>query len=150
MADINVLIVVDGIFSLTTTYPIVTSDPTYGPDAWFTLSHLISTLRNNPSPTFTVDTASRGFNAAGNFPNSDDNFANNITNTVPDPDATIAGPFHFDDPSINLAVYDELWLFGEEGYDGFPVGPPDPATGEYGGLTESELTALTNFMQAGG
>ena len=78
MSDIRVLIVVDGIFSLTTTYPIdptvppfgPESDPTFGPDAWFTLSHLINTLRNSPSPTFTVDTASRGFNAAGNFPNS--------------------------------------------------------------------------------
>jgi len=158
MSDIRVLIVVDGIFSLTTTYPIdptvppfgPESDPTYGPDAWFTLSHLINTLRNSPSPTFTVDTASRGFNAAGNFPNPADSFANNMTNTVLDPDATIAKPFHFDDPSINLAVYDEIWLFGEEGYDGFAVGPPDPATGEYGGLTQSELAAITNFMQDGG
>jgi hypothetical protein len=151
MSDIRVLIVVDGILSLTTTYPIdptkppfaPESDPTFGPDAWFTLSHLINTLRNSPSPTFTVDTASRGFNAAGNFPAS-------ITNTVPDPDATIAGPFHFDDPSINLAVYDEIWLFGDEGYDGEAIGPPDPATGEPGGLTDSELAAITNFMQAGG
>src|SRR5271166_6106382 len=115
MSDIRVLIVVDGIFSLTTNYPIdptvppfgPESDPTFGPDAWFTLSHLIDTLRKSPSPTFAVDTASRGFNAAGNFPNS-------ITNTVPDPDATIAGPCHFDDPSINLSDYDEIWLFGDE------------------------------------
>ena len=148
MSDIRVLIVVDGIFSLTTTYPIAPTkppfapenDPTFGPDAWFTLSHLITTLRNSPSPTFTVDTASRGFNAAGNFPNSP-LFQNLITNTVPDPDATIAGPFHFDDPSIDLTVYDEIWLFGDEGYDGQPIGPPDPATGEPGGLTDSELLA---------
>lgn len=148
MSDIRVLIVVDGIFSLTTTYPIdpsvppfgPESDPTFGPDAWFTLSHLINTLRNSPSPTFTVDTASRGFNAAGNFPNA-------ITNTVPDPDATIVGPFHFDDPSVNLSDYDEIWLFGDEGYDGEPVGP---GAGEPGGLTDSELTALTKFMDNGG
>jgi hypothetical protein len=151
VSDIRVLIVVDGIFSLTTTYPIdptlppfaPESDPNFGPDAWFTLSHLISTLRNSPSPTFTVDTASRGFNAAGNFPD-------NITNTAPDPDATIAGPFHFDDPSINLSDYDEIWLFGDEGYDVSPVGPLDPTTGEPGGLTDSELAAITKFMQAGG
>ena len=73
-----------------------------------------------------------------------------ITNTVPDPDATIPGPFHFDDPSVNLADYDEIWLFGDEGYDGQPVGPADPATGEPGGLTDSELAAITNFMQDGG
>lgn len=159
MSDIRVLIVVDGIFSLTTTYPIdptqppfgPESDPTFGPDAWFTLTHLISTLRNSTSPTFTVDTASRGFNAAGSFPDK-------ITNTEPDPSATIAGPFHFDDPNINLADYDEIWLFGDEGYDGAPVGPqagpPDPMTGELtgepGDLTDSELAAITNFMQAGG
>jgi hypothetical protein len=151
MSDIKVLIVVDGIFSLTTTYPIdpsvspfgPESNPKYGPDAWFTLSHLISTLRNSPSPTFTVDTASRGFNAAGNFPAS-------ITNSVPDPDATIPGPFHFDDPSVNLLDYDEIWLFSDEGYDGGQVGPIDPTTGEPGGLTASELTAITKFMEAGG
>jgi hypothetical protein len=148
VSDIRVLIVVDGIFSLSTTYPIdptvppfgPESDPTFGPDAWFTLSHLINTLRNSSSPTFTVDTASRGFNAAGNFPAA-------ITNTVPDPDATIPGPLHFDDPSINLSDYDEVWLFGDEGYDGSPVGP---GPGEPGGLTDSELAALTTFMDNGG
>ena len=160
MSDIRVLIIVDGIFSLTTTYPIDPTVPpfgpesntTFGPDAWFTLSHLISTLRNSPSPTFTVDTASRGFNAAGNFPNSLTNpqYINAITNTVPDPDATIPGPFHFDDPSVNLSDYDEIWLFSDEGYDGQPIGPADPTTGEPGGLTASELAAITNFMQAGG
>ena len=124
MSDIRVLIVVDGIFALTTTYPIdptkppfgPEADPTYGADAWFTLSHLIDTLRDRPSPTFTVDTASRGFNAAGNFPGA-------ITNTVADPNATLKGPdhpFHFDDPSVDLMVYDEIWLFGDEGYDGAP------------------------------
>src|ERR1035438_1070160 len=99
MSDINVLIVVDGIFSLSTKYPIdptippfgPESDPTFGPDAWFTLSHLISTLRNSTSPTFNVDTASRGFNAAGNFD------AGTIVNTTPDPNATLPGPFHFAD-----------------------------------------------------
>jgi len=149
MSDIRVLIVVDGIFSLTTTYPIdptvapfaPESDPDFGPDAWFTLSHLINTLRNSPSPTFTVDLASRGFNAAGNFPNA-------ITNTTPDPYATIPGPFHFD--AVDLTVYDEIWLFGDEGYDGSPVGPPVGGTGEPGGLTNSELAAITKFMAGGG
>ena len=152
MSDINVLIVVDGIFALTTTYPIdptkppfgPEADPTYGADAWFTLSHLINTLRNSPSPTFNVDTASRGFNAAGNFPSA-------ITNTVADPNATLPGPFHFDDPSVDLTVYDEIWLFSDEGYDGTPIGPiGPPGPVEPGGLTDSELAAITKFMQAGG
>src|SRR6516162_8713411 len=149
MSDLRVLIVVDGIFSLTTTYPIdptvppfgPEADPTYGADAWFTLSHLIKTLRNNPSPTFTVDTASRGFNAAGNFD------AGTIVNTVPDPDATLAGPFHFDDPNVDLSVYDEIWIFSDEGYDGGPIGPAGP--GDPGGITDSELTAITKFMDGG-
>ncbi len=104
MADISILIVVDGIFSLTTTYPInptvppcgPEADPTYGPDPWFTVSHLISTLRNSSSPTFAVDPASRGFNAAGAFENEA------LTNATADPDATLKGPepsnptpFHF-------------------------------------------------------
>jgi hypothetical protein len=158
MADIKVLIVVDGIFSLTTTYPIdptvapfgPESNPNFGPDAWFTLSHLINTLRNNASPTFAVDTASRGFNAAGAFPGS-------ITNSTPDPDATIStsAPFRFDDPIVNLHDYDEIWLFGDEGNDdGAPVGPTiaDPTVGpaEPGSLTFSELAKLTEFMDAGG
>ena len=42
------------------------------------------------------------------------------------------------------ADYDEIWLFGDEGYDGGPVGP---GAGEPGGLTDSELTALTKFMR---
>ncbi len=160
MSDIRVLIVVDGIFSLTTTYPIdptvppfgPEADPTFGPDAWFTLSHLINTLRNSASPTFTVDTASRGFNAAGTFPD-------NITNTTPDPYATLKGPdpnnptpFHFDDPGLDLTVYDEIWLFGDEGYDGgTPIGPvPAPGTAEPGRLSDSELAKITAFMNAGG
>lgn len=152
MSDINVLIVVDGIFNLTTTYPIATSDPTFGPDAWFTVSHLINTLRTSTSPTFNVDTASRGYNTAGSF-------AAGIVNTTPDPNATIKGPnpssptpFHFDDPGLDLTIYDEIWIFSDEGYDGqdTPVGPPLGGTGEPGGLTDSELAAITNFMQQGG
>jgi hypothetical protein len=159
MADVRVLIVVDGIFSLTTTYPIdptvppfgPETDTNYGPDAWFTLSHLMNTLNSNPSPTFQVDTASRGFNAAGNFDNG------TITNTTADPDATIPGAFHFDDPSINLFAWDEIWLFGDEGYDdagiassAFKVGPQVGGTGEPGGLTNSELAAITKFRSMPG
>jgi hypothetical protein len=127
--------------------------PDFGPDPWFTLSHLISTLRNSTSPTFSVDTASRGFNAAGNFPNSLTNppNQNNITNTVADANATLSGPFHFDDPGVDLTVYDEIWLFSDEGYDGTPIGPiGPPGPVEPGGLTDSELAAITKFMQAGG
>jgi hypothetical protein len=153
VADINVLIVVDGIFSLTPVYPIpITApgyDPTYAADAWFTLSHLIATLGS----AFSVDTASRGYNVGDAFVDG------TIVNTTSDPDATLKGPdpsnptpFRFDDPSVNLLAYDEIWLFGFEGYDfkTAQVGPPDPTTGEPGGLTSSELAAITQFMEAGG
>jgi len=144
MSDIKVLIVVDGIFDLTTSYPIsgTQAGTAYGPDAWFTVSHVICTLRNSTSPTFTVDTASRGWNAAGNFD------ASAIVNTVPDPNATISGPFRFD--TTDLTIYDEIWLFGFEGLDGsYTLGPLD-STGEYGGISQSELAAITNFMEQGG
>ncbi|WP_347986203.1 hypothetical protein [Methylomonas sp. AM2-LC] len=149
MSNIKILIVVDGIFNLTTTYPANFTDANYGPDAWFTLSHLILTLRG---AGFVVDTASRGFNVAGNF----DNEA--LVNSVADPAATLKGPdpsnptpFRFDDPSVDLHFYDELWLFGFEGVDGtgFRVGP-GAMTAEPGALTDSELAAITAFMQAGG
>lgn len=143
--SIRVLIVVDGIFNLTTTYPAPFTDTAYGPDAWFTVSHLIKTLSG---AGFLVDTASRGFNIPGNF----DNQA--VVNTVVDPSSIINGatptkPFRFDDPDVDLLAYDEIWLFGFEGIDGesFIVGP---GSGEPGGLADSELAAITTFMSGGG
>jgi hypothetical protein len=150
MADIKVLIVVDGIFNLTTKYPIDAPAIPYGPDAWFTLSNLIKTLRGSTSPTFLVNTASRGFNPA----NANDN--GTITNATADVNATIKGPnpdsptpFHFYD--LDLNVYDEIWLFGYEGYNGGQVGPVGTmGSSEPGGITDRELTAITKFMEAGG
>ncbi|GEM_PF-2106854 len=159
MSDIKILIVVDGIFSVTTTYPIDPtvppfgpgSDTAYGPDAWFTVSHLIKTLRNWPSPTFTVDTASRGFNLAQNFDNQTQGLPGpTVSNSFPDTDATLAGPFHFDDPGVNLLDYDEIWLFGFEGFDGGSAVGPTSGTVEPGRLSDSELAKITEFMDAGG
>lgn len=155
MADIKVLIVVDGVFNLwTKSYPHIPPNQNDSPDKWFTLSFLISALRNSPSPTFFVDTASRGFSVDGGFPQQND---------TPDPNATLKGPdpsnptpFRFDDPSVNLLDYDEIWLFGDLGNDGgVPAGPPftDPQSGnpgEPGRLSDGELAKLTEFMQAGG
>src|SRR6201995_2091733 len=50
MADIRVLVVVDGIFNL------ADADPS---DDTFTIKTFLDTLRNNPSPTIAVDTAHR-------------------------------------------------------------------------------------------
>jgi hypothetical protein len=155
VSDIRVLIVVDGIFNLSTTHPYQPPNPGDSPDGWFLLSFLITALRDSTSPTFFVDTANRGFSADG--------FLIPDNNNVPDPSATLKGPdpnnptpFRFDDPSVNLLDYDEIWLFGDSGYDGgAPVGPPftDPQSGqsgEPGRLTDSELAKITEFMQAGG
>jgi hypothetical protein len=146
MADIRVLIVVDGVFNLSTTYPYQSANPNDSPDEWFTLSFLIAALS---SPTFAVDTASRGFNGAGTFPN--------VTNDTPDPNATLKGPdpsnpipFRFDDPSVNLLDYDVIWLFSDEGYDGGVQAGPVSGTTEPGRLSDSELAKITEFMQAGG
>ena len=139
MATIRVLMVVDGIFNLSMNYPVAFTNQSYGPDAWFTISHLVKTLRASASPTFLVDTASRGFNAAGNEAN------NALVNSVPDPNATIQGAFRFDNPNINLANYDELWLFGFEGID---FGPFD--LGPLTFIADTELAAITQFMEGGG
>jgi hypothetical protein len=150
MADARILVVVDGIFNLTTEYPARTTDAFWGPDFWFTISHFISTLRNSTSPTFTVDTASRGFatvppdNLAAQF--------STMTNMTTDPAATVHGrdanqnpiPFRFDDPNVDLMRYDVLWLFGFEGYDGGILAGPGNV------IAPSELLAITQFMDAGG
>jgi hypothetical protein len=153
MSDIKVLIVVDGIFNLSTTYPYKPPNSKDSPDGWFTLSFLISALRNNPSPTFFVDTASRGFSVDGiKFPQQYDTA--DPSATWPTPSNPM--PFRFDYPSVNLLDYDEIWLFGDLGYDGgSPTGPPftDPQSGnpgEPGRLSDSELAKITEFMQAGG
>lgn len=132
MADIKVLIVVDGLFSLQNVYP----DPTQ-PDHFFTISHLVATLRASTTPTFSVDTANRGFNW----------YYNTNLNNQADPNATIANPnpFLFDDPHVDLSVYDEIWLIGYEGTNFQAVSPPALSF-----ISDSELAAITRFMDGGG
>src|ERR1700733_13995887 len=88
MSDARILIVVDGIFNLTTAYPAHATDTFWGPDFWFTISHFVSTLRNSTSPTFAVDTASRGF---ATVPSAGAGHFSTLTNTVSDPAATAHG-----------------------------------------------------------
>jgi hypothetical protein len=59
-------------------------------------------------------------------------------------------PFRFDDPSVYLFDYDEIWLFGDEGYDGGGPAGPQSGSSEPGRLSDSELAKITAFMQAGG
>jgi hypothetical protein len=88
MADIKILIVVDGIFRLGA------QDQT---DDTFTISNLISAL-GSTSPNISVETANR-----------------NDTVTTPDLTATIAGNFNFATTVPNLSVWNEIWMFGYSG-----------------------------------
>jgi hypothetical protein len=132
MADINVWVVVDGIFNLATAYP----DPAQPKDNFFSVSHLVATLRASTLPTFSVDTANRGFNW----------FYNGHQNTEPDPNATIASPnpFRFDAPNVDLSSYDEIWLIGYEGTNF----SDDPSKLDF--MSDNEVAAIARFMDAGG
>ncbi len=152
MADIRVLVVVDGIFNLNPVYPAPPQDTFYRSDFWFTVSHFVKTLRNSPSPTFLVDTASRGFAPVPASTAQADRYST-VTNTLIDPSATFQAvnaqnqpvPFTFDAPNVNLSNYDVLWLFGFEGWDStaFLVGPNSF-------ISPTELAAITKFMENGG
>ena len=48
---VNVLLVVDGLFTLDTIYP---SPAQRDPDHFFSISHLLATLRNSTSPYFRI------------------------------------------------------------------------------------------------
>jgi hypothetical protein len=128
----KLLIVVDGIFRLGRQ----TDD-----DNYFTISHLIQTLRTrrgpNPSRLVAIDTAHR--------------------EGLDDPNATIKLPFRFapgvgtgvTTSTVNLSAYDEIWLFGYTGVN--PV-PNEPITWDpnWAYLGDDELAALTTFMNRGG
>jgi hypothetical protein len=89
-------------------------------DDSFTVAAFVQTLRNSTTPIITVDTAHRHG----------------------DPNATIAGNFNFA-TSVNLSDYDQIWMFG---YDGSNFG----GSGMLNFIADSELTALTKFMDGGG
>ncbi len=130
---VNVLVVVDGIFTLDTVYP---SAGQPDPDHYFSISTLLATLRASTTPYFRVDTANRGFNW----------FYNGNRNTEPDPHATVVSPnpFVFDDANVDLSNYDELWLIGYEGSN-FGVRAPQLQF-----ISDDEVAAIARFMEGGG
>jgi len=91
------------------------ADPSSG-DAYFGLSEFVRALTGGPFPRFAVTKAHR---------DTDVNGAADIE--------------HFTFDSVDLSVYDEIWLFGVAA----PSGTDNP-------MTDSELIALTNFMNGGG
>jgi hypothetical protein len=122
MADINVLVVADGL--IPTMPPTV---PRLGfsfqpardvADNTFTISEFIFLLKDSKTPSISVDTAHRGQDPFAKFQN-----------------------FNFN-TSVDLASYDVLWIFGYEGWDyGNPLGTP---------IGPEEIEAIAGFMKGGG
>lgn len=89
-------------------------------DTYFTLDFLVNTaLRGNIGQEILVDTAHRSG----------------------DPKATITTPFNFA-TTVQLAAYDEIWLFGYAGSNGRPS--------KLVFISDDELAAIAVFMDNGG
>jgi hypothetical protein len=131
MADIKVLIVVDGIFRL---------GPQDQQDDTFTIDKLISILRSNVSPSISVDTANRNDDVAQNHPG----IPGPNPPSFPDPWATIPGNFNFATSVPNLSVYNEIWMLAYSGSN--PVSNP-PTLNFIG---DDEISAIAGFMDRGG
>jgi len=124
MAEVNVLIVVDGIFGLG---PQIVDPDSPDADENFTISKYVSILRSSTSPTITVSTAHRNG----------------------DPNATITAAFNFATTVADLSVYDVIVMFGYEGtnYNG-EVGGTLPGNLVF--IGQDEIQAITEFMEGGG
>ena len=131
MADINVLMVTDGLrFNFG---PPQASN--HGDAYYFSLSVLLATLRNSTTPSISVVTAHR--RRAG------------IVAAYPAVDPFIDYPedFLFTGSAANpvdLSRFDVLWLIVDEGINGGGLAATDRK------LTQAELLAIAAFMQAGG
>jgi hypothetical protein len=87
----------------------------------FTIDTLVTTLRNSVSPAIQLDTAHRRTDANAMIQN-----------------------FRFDTSISDLAIYDEIWLIGDEGLNAGMPGPTDSP------LTEMEKFKIASFMDSGG
>jgi hypothetical protein len=122
MADISVLVVADGLVPV-----IPPTVPRLGfsfqmkedaTDNTFTISEFIFLLKDSKMPTISVDTAHRRNDPNAKFQN-----------------------FNFS-TSIDLTLYNVLWIFGYEGWDyGNPLGTP---------IGQAETEAIVRFMNGGG
>jgi len=128
MADINVLVVADGPYLSNTTPK---DGISFAPgqdltDDTFTVSEFIYLLTTSQTPTISVDTAHR---------RQDRN-----TNTNPPTIYAKFENFNFA-TTTDLSQYDVIWLLGYEGWNGSYYGSA---------LDPSEVTAISQFMDAGG
>jgi hypothetical protein len=120
MSKIDLLVVVDGIFSF------AENDPS---DTFFTITTFLSTLENSQSPTISVDTAHR--------------------RTDPLPSNVKFQNFNFATSIPDLSVYDEIWMFGYEGTNNNPENP-GPPPGNLAFISDDEIAAIARFMNGGG
>lgn len=125
MADINVLLVADGIFDFGPQV-VVQGSPDQR-DQNFTLAKYVATLRASTSPTIAVATAHRSG----------------------DPNATLTEAFNFKTSVPDLSVFDVIVLHGYEGTNyNFELGGPLP--GNLAFIGPDEIAAVAEFMNGGG
>jgi hypothetical protein len=117
MSTIHVLIVADG--DRFTFDPASTTQ-----EGVFSIQFFINALKGSTDPIFSIAMAHRRGATNG------------------EKHVTITGNFTF--TSIDLSVYDVIWLFGDEGYNDGTLEPNSSP------ITDDEKIAIANFMQGGG
>jgi hypothetical protein len=132
MADINILIVVDGIFTFG---PQVTAQPQMGQadqrDVNFSITQLMKIFDGSLSPSIAYKKAHRQTDPSGaNYADfSDFNFAT----------------------SVDLTQFDEIWMLGHDGTNiDVELPPPNPPPGQLTFVTADEVRAVAEFMEGGG
>jgi hypothetical protein len=126
MADINLLVVADGIFSFG---PQVRSQGSPDErDVKFTVNTFLSMLEGSTSPSIAITTAHRSG----------------------DPDASITEAFNFQTTIPDLSVFDVIWLFGDEGTNYNIETQMGAPTGPLAFIGTGEIAAVADFMNGGG
>jgi hypothetical protein len=131
VADINVLIVADGIFSFGP--QVLTPGNPDERDVQFTISEFTSILRDSKrlsiqNPSISVTTAHR----AGDL------------------QATITTPFNFKTSVSDLTVFHVIWLFGDEGTNFNAETGTGAPTSNLAFIQADEVSVIADFMDGGG
>ena len=126
MADINLLVVADGIFIFGP--QVRTQGTPDGRDLSFTVNTFLSILEGSTSPSIAITTAHRSG----------------------DPDASITEAFNFQTTIPDLSVFDVIWLFGDEGTNHNSETDPGGTAGPLAFIGAGEIAAVAEFMNGGG
>ena len=125
MADMNVLLVGDGIFDFGP--QIVAQGNPDLRDSNFTISKYVAILRASTSPTIAVTTAHRRG----------------------DPNATLTAPFNFKTSVPDLSAFDVIVMQGFEGTN-YNIELGGPLPGNLNFIGPEEVAAVAEFMNGGG